>query len=277
MIKSIPSALLAACLAAGALCGASPSHAQAIADPIPIPSDSRIVTFTYSPDAIYTVLTAPGTVTHIELATDEGVVEKPALGDTVQWRVSGGPRNLYVKPVRPDVYTTMVLVTNRHTYQFDLRASPVGGKRYQKITFQYPDDEAQVRLAAETAARDAARAVEAEKHRLDSQKLLPEVDPVSMNFGYSMEGIASFRPSVAFDNGKFTYLRMPTTQDMPAVFAVDGEGKNTLVNYLQKGSFIEIQRVSPVWRLKLGKEEVTITSDAAKKPRWTPFSRRDDQ
>ena len=95
---------------------AAPTHKKTqdidtAAQPIAAPKENRIVRYTYSPDVIFRILTTPTQHTHIELGEDEGLKEQPVTGDTVQWRVSGGPRNLYVKPLRDGLETSMTVVT----------------------------------------------------------------------------------------------------------------------------------------------------------------------
>ncbi|MFP3637937.1 TrbG/VirB9 family P-type conjugative transfer protein [Paraburkholderia sp. SIMBA_054] len=234
-------------------------------DAVPLPTDNRIVTFTYSADAVYTLLTMAGSGTHIELGADEGITEKPGLGDTIQWRVSGGPKNLYVKPVRPGLMTTMTLVTNKRTYEFELRSSPVGGKFYQKVGFVYPEEEQALQLRAQSQAQ----AFIAEKTRLNDQILTPPADPSTYHYGYTIEGDAPFRPLEVLDNGSKTYIHLPHIQDQPALFLLDSNNKLQLVDYHIRGDdFVVMDRLADRFQLKLNDQVVTITSDRAPKRWW---------
>lgn len=234
-------------------------------DPVPLPTDNRIVTFTYSKDAVYTVLTEVGAATHIELAPDEGVVEKPAFGDSIEWRVSGGPSNLYVKPVRPGIMTTMTLVTNKRVYELELRSSPAGGKFYQKVTFYYPEDEQAVQLRAQAQAQDFIK----EKTRLSDQVLSPGTDPSSYHYGYKIDGDAPFRPLEVLDNGTQTFIHLPKIQDQPALFLLDANSKLELVDYHIRGdNFVVMDRIADRFELKLNDQVVTITSARAPKHWW---------
>ena len=231
-------------------------HAQSPADPIPLPTDQRIVVFTYTPEAIYTVLTLPGMHTHIRLGEGEGVVMMPKLGDTIQWRVEGGPKDIFIKPIREGIATSMTLVTNKRAYQFDLRASPKGGRRYQMVSFQYPDDENATRLEEQHAKETVA----AEARRLDAQKVAEPSDPTQQDFNYTIDGDASWRPVTVFDDGKFTYFKLNTkAQDLPAFFLLDAEGKATLVQYTIRGDFVVVQRTAERFLLRMGKTDVRIT------------------
>ena len=243
--------------------GGSSSPVEA---PVPLPTDDKIVSFTYSADAIYTVLTEVGDGTHIQLQSGEGIVEKPVLGDTIQWRVSGGPTNLYVKPVRAGLATTMTVVTNRRTYEFDLVSSPTGGKFYQKVFFDYPDDDQATLLRAQ----DQAQSFIAEKHRLEDQVISGPSDPTAYHYGYTVTGSAAFKPLEVLDDGHQTFIRMPDVQDLPALFLQDDDKKLQLVDYhIRSHNFMVMDRVADRFVLKLNDEEVTVVSDRAKKHWWS--------
>ncbi|WP_321816708.1 MULTISPECIES: TrbG/VirB9 family P-type conjugative transfer protein [unclassified Paraburkholderia] len=228
--------------------------------PMPSPFDDRIVSFTYSPDAVYPLLTQMGEGTHIQLQAGEGVTEKPVLGDTIQWRVSGGPTNLYVKPVRSGISTTLTLVTNKRTYEFFLVASDTGGKFYQQVSFVYPDDIKEVQLRAQAQAESFIT----EKRRLDGQVLTPSLDPTSFHYGYKITGDAPFRPIDVFDDGKKTFFRLPDVQDLPAVFIQDDKKHLELIVTRPQGNFIVADRIGDRFVLKLDDEEITVESDRVK-------------
>lgn len=230
--------------------------ADIAAQAIPVPKENRIVRYTYSPDVIFRILSMPNQTTHLELGEDEGVKEVPAIGDQAQWIVTGGPRHLFIKPLRFDLETSLTLVTNKRTYQFQLIAGKSeNAKVYQKVSFWYPDRDLEVKLhkEAETAV------AEAEKNRLSDQVVAANVDPATLDFGFKIEGEASFKPTAAYTNGKFTFLVMPNTQDSPAIFLLDDDNNPSLINYQVKSNMIVVERVATKLLLKLGNSEVKIT------------------
>lgn len=255
-------ALVSASLASASLAHAAPARHSAIVDSaaqgIAAPRENRIHRYTYSPEIIFRVLSVPTLHVHIELGEDEGLKENPVIGDSTQWRVSGGPRNLYVKPVRENIATSMTVVTNKRTYQFQLISGVSNSNVYQKVSFDYPDRDAEIKLTQDMAFASAS----AERDRLNSQIVAPSVDPASLNFAYNIEGDASFRPTAVYTDGKFTYLRMPTTQDSPALFLMDDAGNPSLINYKVKENMIVVERVAKNLLLKLGKAEVKVSQQA---------------
>lgn len=252
---------------------AAPTHKKTqdidtAAQPIAAPKENRIVRYTYSPDVIFRILTTPTQHTHIELGEDEGLKEQPVTGDTVQWRVSGGPRNLYVKPLRDGLETSMTVVTNRRTYQFQLISSKNASNIYQKVSFDFPDKEAEIRLVQDIQTAATTN----EEKRLSQQIITPNIDPSSLNFSYEVTGEATFKPVAVYDDGKFTYLRMPVTQDAPAIFLIDETGNPSLINYKTLDGLIRVERIANHLLMKLGPSEIRISRKKQDSPtklsRW---------
>ena len=83
-----------------------------------------------------------------------------------------------------------------------------------------------------------------------------------MRTGKRSEDIA---PTMAYDDGLFTYLRFPNNREMPAVFlaTADGfEGKvNTHVHEARRDVLV-VQRVARQLILRLGKSVVTVDNDS---------------
>lgn len=229
--------------------GAGAAHAQQA--PVAMPQDTRLVVFRYDPNDSYLLLTRPGAVTHIALEPDESVVAL-ALGDTAQWIVQDKGSNVFLKPLRADLYTSGTLVTNRRTYQLGLRSSPEGGAWYQRVSWTHP---ALIVLGGE-ASRDPSPAGPPAQPARER----PSVDALrieKLNFDYRISGRAPFRPVQVLDDGRFTYLQMPAgLQEMPAVFVAGDAGEGELVNYLVRGRFVVVQRLADRLLLRLGRAQV---------------------
>ncbi len=178
----------------------------------------------------------------------------------MQWRISGGPRHLFVKPVRSGISTTLTLVTNKRTYEFFLVASQPGGKFYQQASFMYPEEAREVQLQAQMQAETFI----AEKRRLDAQVLTAPLDPMSFRYGYKLSGDAPFRPIDVFDDGKKTFFRMPSVQDMPALFIPDDQKRLQLIVSRVDGNFIIADRIGDRFVLKLNDKEISVESDRIK-------------
>lgn len=244
--------------------GVASGNATAEIKPIPMPADAKLITFPYEPDDTFVVMTRPKSITDIVLHPDEEVVGL-ALGDTYQWKVEEAKGHIFVKPLRPNISTSVTLVTSARTYQFTLQASPEDGVWYQRVNFNYPK-----LLVIERERQQATkRAHDAEVARLAAQVASPKLSPENLNFEYKISGDASFRPTQVFDDGKFTWVRMPKTQDMPAFFMVAEDGGVELINTHLRGEYVVVQRLVDKLLLKLGKTEVKVERN---KGGWSFFN-----
>lgn len=237
--------------------------------------DSRIVTFAFTPDVVYKLPVTIGMHTHIALAQDEELIEVPRIGDKVRWRIEGNEKNLYIKATVPNTVTSLSLVTDRRTYQFELIATTKPTERIQKAVFSYPDQEEDFRIRRDASVK-AVLAQATESHAaLVSQNLAEEtLDPSELVF----LKVESQDPDLvrlhAYTDGVKTWIRMPPgIQDLPAVFMVEANerGKESLmpVNYtvadrksIRDRDVIVIDRTAPVWMLQIGKRhQARITKD----------------
>ena len=72
--------------------------------------------------------------------SDSEKIENVAIGDSQLWQVTPNKRAnlLFVKPLSTTANTNMTVVTNRHTYLFDLVANPRARPLYV-LRFTYPE------------------------------------------------------------------------------------------------------------------------------------------
>lgn len=233
----------------------------------PLRGDSRLVEFSYDQDNTYLVLAKPKAVTHIQFAADE-VIQSVAAGDTANWEFTPtrNRKNLFVKPRFDDQETSLTVITDKRSYQFVLRSTGDGKKWYQRVSWIYSRELVLTMEGADVPESPAAPAAAAPSAPKAASGAEMGVDPSSMHFGYEISGDAEFRPRVVFDDGKFTYFKMPANlQELPALFAVIDDKDYSLVNFEVKGDYLVAQRLLPLAVLKLGREEVRVTKPAPKR------------
>lgn len=244
------------------------AQAHAETAPRPGPVDSRVRTVAYRPNDVVAIEGRYGFLTMIELSEDERI-ENVAIGDSLAWQVvpSRSAHMLFLKPVEQNAATNLAVVTNRRTYAFSLSARPVTRNRsgapvrdgLYRVIFRYPEEEArQAELAAARARVEAlARDREATAIRAAS------TTPTAWNMHYRMHGDRGARPKIALDDGRFTYFQFAANAEIPAVFAIEEDGAETLVNYVVKGPYVVVERLAPAWRLRAGENTARISN-----PRW---------
>lgn len=82
------------------------------------------------------------------------------------------------------------------------------------------------------------------------------------DFGYQIQGDPRVAPAQVFDDGKRTFLQLPRTDPMPAIFAVTSAGQ-VLLPGRPEGQFTVVERVEKQWLLTLGASRATIKYSGA--------------
>lgn len=265
--RSCLARVLAQVVIGASLAGALPIvYAEMIATPLR--GESRLVEFVHDQDNSYLVLAKPKAVTHIQFAADE-VIQSVAAGDTANWEFTPtrNRKNLFVKPRFDDQETSLTVITDKRSYQFVLRSTGDGKKWYQRVSWIYNGE---LVLTMEGLPEAKPTSPETQAPAAPPQKAASAVDvgvePEKLRFGYEISGDAPFRPRVVFDDGRFTYFKMPSNlQELPALFAVIEDKDYSLVNFEVKGDYLVAQRLLPLAVLKLGREEVRVVKPAPKR------------
>ncbi|MDR0564686.1 MAG: P-type conjugative transfer protein VirB9 [Azoarcus sp.] len=229
--------------------------------------DSRIQHVMYNELDVVQVNAGVGYATQIVFGKDEEVVPNGiASGFSAGWQIQDAKNNVYLKPqsvkgangmVQPTAKqwnTNLIIVTNKRQYSFVLalheEASP---KIAFRVVFSYPGD-------ADMAAREET------DRRAVQQKLNARAAP--RNWQYTMHvapGSSEIAPTMAYDDGRFTYLRFPGNREIPAVFHV-AENKtesavNTHINP-ETPDVLVVQRVSRQMMLRYGQMVVGIYNES---------------
>ena len=174
--------------------------------------DPRLVERLYDPDEVVVIQGKTKVQATIQFGEDESI-ENVAIGDSNAWQVTPNQRAnlLFVKPLEPSAQTNMTVVTNRHTYLFDLVASPRAKPLYV-LRFTYPEppeEDADAQLAAGPVQE--ANPVELAA----ANDPLAVVDPALLNFKWESEGQRELYPDEIYDDGRSTYLRWEQERPVP--------------------------------------------------------------
>jgi type IV secretion system protein VirB9 len=258
--------------AAACLCGtlvASGASAE--------PLDPRLKEIWYDPQAVVTVPVKRGIVTDIVLDPGESITDVASgLGGDcskpeASWCIAAqaGGRHIFVKPKSTaSASNNLAVVTDKrpHSFLFEVLAendprSPVyrlsikaAAPRLLAVA-KAPAWIAPARLAPEAIAASAAEVV--------AERLAAA--PTVVNANYSVaEGAGSqdIVPSLVYDDGRFTYLRFAHNREVPAVFHVQGDGSEALVNVRMEGDFLVVDRVSRQLMLRAGSAVVGLWNEA---------------
>lgn len=230
-------ALMAASLCAAILAPAS--HAR----------DTRLASRLYNQDEVVRINGKAGVQATIAFAEDEHI-ENVAIGDSNSWQVTPNKRAnlLFVKPLDQRARTNMTVVTDRHTYLFDLVAAPSAIPLYV-LRFTYPDP------PKKDAPQPLPGGANAEEQLAASQ---PPVDPSQLNFAWQPRGAPQLLPSRIYDDGQATYVSWTAGTSVPAILVRDEKGTEGPVNFAVRGDVIVIDGVPGLIVLRSGRHNATL-------------------
>lgn len=228
-----------------AVVGFTASHALAEATPRPGRVDPRVRDIVYNKDNVTAIDASYGASTMIQLQPDEKI-ETLALGDSIAWKVEPNRKGdiIFVKPVEKNAQSNLNVVTNRRVYMFLLRSNtnPAQNQIFA-VRFRFPDDEADARLLA--AARERA-----------ANPNLRALNIANANSDYGYKGSSANKPLTVFDDGTKTWFRFEG--ETPAIYIVDGERNESLVNFRTEGPYVVVDKVAAQWTLRNGQESTCV-------------------
>ncbi len=249
MKKLILTAALALCIASPAMAGKSPRNGSA---------DARVKNITYHDTDVFRITAHYGFSTVIEFDRSEDI-ETISLGDSQAWQTIKPSRSnlLFIKPLEENANTNMTVVTNKRIYTFELTAQASASHKSSNLSFRirfvYPE-QTDMQLAAIAKSKN---------NGFDSKDFSPSaVAPEDWNFDYSYAGDKNFRPKRAFDDGVFTYFQFFKKGKIPAVFAVDPDGNESIVNYSMQGKYLVVESLGQQFTLRDGDITTCIFNNA---------------
>ena len=169
-------------------------------------------------------------------------------------------QHLFIKPKAQKADTNLTIVTDKRVYEFIIYVEPrsiedqtawKNPKLIYALTFQYPEEEAERRLK-----KSHDQIVKEKLANGAGDTFAPSASPQDNrptdNLDYWVAGSEEISPTSARDDGRFTYLTFTNNRDMPAIYTVDAEGNEALVNTNVEGNTILIHRVVPKLTLRKG-------------------------
>ena len=181
--------------------------------PIPGTGDPRLQTIDYNPDQIVQLGIASGYQLMVSFAPGERI-ETIAVGDSSGWQVTTNKRSdyLFIKTLGDGRTTNMTVVTDARIYMFELiPTTPYGADQAFSLRFTYPEDEMAVKAKIENVA----------------------------SYRYRISGARALRPSKVVQDGPNIIVEWPDAVALPAIFRIEEDGNETLVNSeIKDGRFV---------------------------------------
>lgn len=211
--------------------------------------DARLTQRLYNAEEVVRIDGKMGVQATVSFADDEHI-ENVAVGDAESWQITPNKRAnlLFVKPLAANARTNMTVVTDRHTYYFDLIANPRATPVYA-LRFTYPAE-------PKAPAAPAVALTDAEREALDSG--LAPVDPAQLNFAWATKGDAKLIPQRLYDDGESTYAIWPKDVPIPAILVTNEKGDEGPVNFAVRGDTIVIDGVPSRIVLRVGRDRAQL-------------------
>ena len=228
-------------------------------------ADTRLAVYAWNPDQVFPVLARAGMYTVLAFEPGERV-QGLYLSDTAKWQshVAGDKRHVFIRPFEAGAFNSGTVITDRRVYQLVLEARAEKERWHQRVSWYIPGAAFDELQAAQMAREGRAAQPTGGAALMDAAVLMDADSPMKVDiahstFDYEIDGDAEFRPVSVFDDGRFTWFRMPAaSQISPALFAVDAKGDTELAAYVPIEGWFKATRTAPGWLLKIGDEEVRI-------------------
>ncbi len=216
-------------------------------------TEKKFRSYVYNPNEVYRYLGHYTYQGFIEFGKDEKI-STITMGDPSLWLFEHLSNRLFLKPVgEGSSETNMTVITDKRIYHFELTAKEARSIDDQDLIFvakfAYPDDK--------------------DKNILQFPRSLASDEPdlrdlSKYNFQYQYTGETSITPLKVFDNGEFTYFQFShKSAEVPAIFSVDSQGYESLVNFRAAGDYIIVEKVAQQFTLRNGSDIVCVYNSGA--------------
>lgn len=222
--------------------------------PRPGPGDPRIHVVDYEPSQVVELHGVLGFQMSLEFDPAERI-ENVAIGDSLGWQVTPNRRAnlLFLKPMalRPDTNMTVVTNLRRYNFQLSVRAKAPSRAIPFTVRFLYPPP--------------VVALIEAPP---------PPAPPAERNSAYSYDGSTKNLPLKVFDDGRDTYFSFRGEEDLPAIFALDADGGEAVINTRQRDGYVVVDRIARGFVLRRGGEVTRIYNDGFRVEESSALARR---
>lgn len=228
--------------------------------PVLATTTDAISRYTYAEGSIYTVRAGLGIATTIELDPNDLVLDYSS-GFSGGWDIVRREHLFYIKPKNVDVDTNLLIRTQRRSYIFELQVAATDWRKLDevrrkgvqyRIVFSYPDAEAD-------------RELEALQEESPPEPPIEAVKPMHYDYELSTRTKRDWLvPVSVFDDGSFTYIRLPNPGNIPSGNWPTVYGRNArhdedfVVNSNVEADTIVVHGIYPFLVLRHGEETVGL-------------------
>ena len=244
----------------------SGSIAYAASIPNHAHQDSRIQYVDYDPDNVVKIRAKIGHTVTVQLDKSEdaekGVV---AMGDAQAWNMAVKQNNLIFKPTATSPATNLTVITDKRTYVFDLSLTGcVRGKKKRCVDIQQPTYLLRFHYPTEEEKARRKRVAQQERALNMMVKFGLSKETAKLNYLYYGKGDKAIAPSAIWDDGRFTYIQYADNRDLPAVYKINPDGSEMLVNSHMEEDVIVVHETAPKLVIRLGESVLGVENKGYK-------------
>lgn len=248
------------------------------------PSDSRVKELVYGESNVYVVRAKFGYQTNIVFDPKEEV-QTISIGDRSLWQVIPAGNRLFIRPMTQNISTNMTLITNKRSYEFDLKSvsesndsnvyvlkftypekiSPISTEHFADVQYQPTD------VAAVIPPVSQKEVPQGKPDSLSSSTPSPEAAnpesigllPIRFNYSYTYSGPDAIAPTQVYDDGKNTFIKYKSIGKVaPEAFIIEPSGKESRVPATVKGSSLVIDGITAELALRSTDGEIRVYNES---------------
>lgn len=237
------------------------------ADPA-IPVDKRMKILMYDESDVYTIVTKYGYQTNLVFAPDEEI-QTISMGERSLWQIIPAGNRLFIRPMDENVVTNMTILTNKRSYQFDLKSlgEDAEGSPIYVAKFMYPEDLRRQKKSQPAQMPAPAMPAPAPVASSNMEKAFVPVThepPVTVrnNYNYTYSGADTLAPTQVYDDGKSTHIKYRALPEpAPKAWVVGPDGAQRPVIYYTKNGEMVIDEIFGTLVLKHAGGTITIYNE----------------
>lgn len=229
--------------------------------------DCTVQSMSFRPTDRTIVYVRPNRTVTIGLQTDETIIgatyDQPRFGEYVEEYLHPDARGYTWRlKVQTAVPTTILTTARRYFMVIRPSRADLGEPCYQAVLFGANTGAEKFNPFGSTAQSTGVNAPSVSE-TAPQAPIGEDVFTGSPNFNYRVEGDAEFKPVAVYDNGRFTWIQMPTaSQQLPALFFLGPNGEE-IVNYraLNNDKTLIVNRLMNKFVLRIGETKVIVTAE----------------
>jgi len=241
----------------------SAMNQAAVQNPAATDFFNAMMTYDYSPGAVYTIYCAPLNLTDIVLEPGEKIISI-AAGDTLRWQitqtysgslVTGLSQHLILKPNSPNLSNSLLVTTDHRVYHMILKST--NNNSYMVEVKWHYQTSPLVFVSSQDQGYPAPGAASAGSASGGSPF---QLDLANLDFGYQFGTVKGDKPdwypTRVFNDGRQTFIEFPVdfyNSDLPVLYLQTGDKSyGTMFNWRLKGRYMVIDAVVKQARLESG-------------------------